>query len=122
MPRRGRALHRAAALSSAIAVSLGGLLVSSGTAYADLPLCTRHDSVGPDGTVVGLLYNTPTAAYQTSDDTVVELPGVLDPAVNINYDNAEAISADGSLIAGTAYAGAGANGYNTWKAVTWTCG
>ena len=78
-------------------------------------------AVGPDGTAIGLLYNTPTAAYQTSDDTVVELPGVLDPADNINYDNAEAISADGSLIAGTAYAGPGANGYNTWNAVTWTC-
>jgi len=51
MPHRRRALHRAAALGSAVAVSLGGLLVSSGTAYADLPLCTRHDSVGPDGTV-----------------------------------------------------------------------
>jgi uncharacterized membrane protein len=79
-------------------------------------------AIGPDGTAVGLLYNTPTAAYQTTDGTVVELPGVLDPADNINYDNAEAISADGSLIAGTVYAGSGANGYNTWNAVTWTCG
>lgn len=79
-------------------------------------------AVGPDGTVVGLLYNTPTAAYQTTDGTVVKLPGVLDPADNINYDNAEAISADGSLIAGTAFAGPGDNGYNTWNAVTWTCG
>ena len=77
-------------------------------------------AVGPDGTVVGLLYNTPTAAYQKGD-TVVELPGVLDPAENINYDNAEAISADGSIISGTAYAGPGDNGYNTWNAVTWTC-
>ncbi|WP_325055677.1 hypothetical protein [Kribbella sp.] len=71
-------------------------------------------AVGPDGTAVGVLYNTPIAAYQTGG-TVFELPGVLDPDANINWDNAEAISADGSLIAGTAWAG------NDWNAVTWTC-
>ncbi len=71
--------------------------------------------IGPDGTTVGVLYNTPTAAYQTGG-TVFKLPGVVDPAASINWDNAEAISADGSLIAGTAWAG-----NNTWNAVTWTC-
>lgn len=44
---------------------------------------------------------------------------MLAPAENINYDNAEAISADGSLIAGTA--NNEANGDSIWTAVTWTC-
>ncbi len=69
--------------------------------------------IGPDGTTVGVLYNTPTAAYQTGG-TVFKLPGVADPAVS-NWDNAEAISADGSLIAGTVWTG------SDWNAVTWTC-
>ncbi|MFC0623392.1 hypothetical protein [Kribbella deserti] len=76
--------------------------------------------IGPDGTTVGVLYNTPTAAYQTGD-TVFKLPGALDPAASSNWDNAEAISADGSIIAGSVHVGLGANGYNNWNAVIWTC-
>jgi hypothetical protein len=51
-PMKNRGLRRRlGALAVAGAVSLAGLMVGSGTAYADLPLCTRHDSVGPDGMV-----------------------------------------------------------------------
>ncbi|MDA1368229.1 hypothetical protein [Glycomyces algeriensis] len=76
-------------------------------------------AIGPDGTVVGHVWNAPTAAYQTGA-TVYELPGLIDAADNLNYDNAEAISADGTLIAGWAVSGY-EGGREMHQAVTWTC-
>ena len=43
--------RRIGLLVTALIVGITSLVVSSGTAYAALPLCTRHDSVGPEGTV-----------------------------------------------------------------------
>jgi uncharacterized membrane protein len=95
--------------------------LAKGTAeMTELGLSEETVAVGPDGTVVGHVWNTPTAAYQTTDGTVFELPGLIDPARNLNYDNAEAISADGTLIAGWAVSGY-EGGREMHQAVTWTC-
>lgn len=52
MSRRRRTLRRAAVLTSAITVSLGGVLVCSGTAIATpFPSCAVHNSPGPHGVV-----------------------------------------------------------------------
>lgn len=77
-------------------------------------------AVSADGTVAGHVYGLPDAAYQ-SGSVVTELPGVLDPAENLNYDNAEAISADGSLIAGNVVVGYDEFGMEVQNAVLWTC-
>lgn len=95
--------------------------LKTGTAeMTDLGWYEETVAVAPDGTVVGHVWDTPTAAYQATDGTVVELPGLIDPARNLNYDNAEAISADGSLIAGSVVSGY-ENGREMHQAVTWTC-
>ena len=49
--RNQRLRDRIAAFVVVSAVGGSGLVVGTGIAFADLPLCTRHDSVGPDGTV-----------------------------------------------------------------------
>lgn len=76
-------------------------------------------SVSADGTVVGFLPGTSSAAYQTGE-TVVELPGV-EPAGDRPYDYAVEISADGSLIAGDVYIGRDEAGLLVTNAVIWTC-
>jgi hypothetical protein len=52
MSRRRRTRRRVAVLTSAITVSLGGLLVCSGTANAaPFPTCAVHNSPSPHGVV-----------------------------------------------------------------------
>ena len=79
-------------------------------------------AVSANGTVASHLRDSPIAAYQ-SGKTIVELPGLLDPADNTSKDNVVAISADASLLAGDVFIG----GYDAEEqpltnAVTWTCG
>ena len=79
-------------------------------------------AVSAEGTVAGHIADSPIAAYQ-SGETVVELPGIVDPADNYAGDAAKEISADGSLIAGDVFVGTeDAEGSPVTNAVTWTCG
>lgn len=95
--------------------------LSEGTAeMTELGWYEETVAVSADGTVAGHVYGLPTAAYQ-SGSVVTELPGALDPAENLNYDNAEAISADGSLIAGNVVVGYDEFGMETQNAVVWAC-
>ncbi|WP_156926215.1 hypothetical protein [Glycomyces arizonensis] len=75
-------------------------------------------AVAADGTAAGAVF--PNAAVQT-EEGVVELPGVSDPADNYFGDRAAEISADGSVIVGNVYAGEDASGFHVLNAVTWTC-
>ncbi|MCD0446627.1 hypothetical protein LO763_23700 [Glycomyces sp. A-F 0318] len=78
-------------------------------------------AVSAEGVVAGHLRGSPIAAYQ-SGETLVELPGLIDPADNTSGDNVVAISADGSLLAGDVSTGAyDADEQPLTNAVTWTC-
>jgi hypothetical protein len=80
---------------------------------------TRSEGVSAEGTVVSHILGTSTAAFQAGD-TVVELPGALEPG-HRPYDEAVEISADGSVIAGFVYIGRDDEGRVICNAVTWTC-
>lgn len=75
-------------------------------------------AVTADGTVAGQLNDPRVAAYQTGD-TVVELPGALDPAEA--DDRARFISADGSQIAGDVLTAVSEDGAYLYNAGVWTC-
>ena len=75
-------------------------------------------AVNAEGTTASSVF--PNAAVQSGDE-VVELPGVSDPADNYFGDNADQISADGSLVAGNVYVGEGEHSH-ILNAVVWTCG
>ncbi|WP_155830417.1 hypothetical protein [Glycomyces tenuis] len=75
-------------------------------------------AVAADGTAAGSLF--PDAAVQTREG-VVALPGVSDPADNYFGDQADSISSDGSIVAGSVYVGEDATGMHTLNAVRWTC-
>ncbi len=79
-------------------------------------------AVSADGTVASHRRDSPIAAYQ-SGTTIVDLPGLLDPADNTYRDNVVAISADASLLAGDVFIGEyDADEQPFTRAVTWTCG
>lgn len=76
-------------------------------------------AVSAKGTAAGDAF--PYAGYQPVDGKVVELPGVSDPADNYFGDQADQISADGSVIAGSVYVGEDADGWHILNAVVWNC-
>ncbi|MFC3492654.1 hypothetical protein [Glycomyces rhizosphaerae] len=90
---------------------------------AELTALERQVAVSSDGTVAGYVPGTPaTAAYQAGE-TVVKLPGAVEPDVEGHLgDYAQEINADGTLIAGDVYIGEDDAGQIIDNAVTWTCG
>jgi uncharacterized membrane protein len=76
-------------------------------------------AVSAEGVAAGDAF--PHAAYEVESGKIVELPGVSDPADNWFGDRADQISADGSVIAGSVYAGEDPDGGHILNAVVWTC-
>lgn len=78
-------------------------------------------AVSADGTVAGYVPGEPTIAAYQSGETVVELPGVVDPATRTVGDEAREISADGTLIAGDVFIELDDANLAVRNAVVWTC-
>jgi uncharacterized membrane protein len=76
-------------------------------------------AVSAEGTAAGDAF--PYAGYQVQGEKVVELPGVSDPEANWFGDQADQISADGSVIAGSVFAGEDESGMHLLNAVVWDC-
>lgn len=89
--------------------------LADGTAE-DLQLDNAR-SIALDGTAAGSV--EPAAAVQSGDE-VTELPGVVDPADNWFGDTVDAISADGSVLAGHVYTGENEFGHVLNSGI-WTC-
>jgi hypothetical protein len=107
---------------SAPGVSYGGVRWNLATGTAEVVDLADSVAVSSKGTVASHLRNSPIAAYQ-SGETIVELPGLIDPADNTSRDNVVAISNNGSLLAGDVFTGAyDADEQPLTNAVTWTCG
>ncbi|SDD75426.1 hypothetical protein [Glycomyces harbinensis] len=107
---------------SAPGVGYGGVRWNLAEGTAEMTDLGDWVAVSGKGTVASHLRDSPIAAYQ-SGETIVELPGLIDPADNTSRDNVVAISADGSLLAGDVFIGEyDADEQPLTNAVTWTCG
>ncbi|GAB2566676.1 hypothetical protein [Kribbella endophytica] len=107
---------------SAPSVGYGGVRWNIANGTANVVPLGDWVAVSANGVVASHRRDSPIAAYR-SGTTIVDLPGLIDPADNTFRDNVVAISANASLLAGDVFIGEyDADEQPYTNAVTWTCG